>query len=269
MKKNELTYALDSCRKNPLLFLYSLLLDMFFLFTYGLLTTPIFSKLTEHTILIASLVSSQLQAQRTNKSLIDLLFSPTIAPFVYQFFLLLLLLIALVYVLYCLFQGASWKFAHQIAGNKWEWNKHLITFAKTNLFWLIILCMYSVIDLVLKIRQTILLTSNQQYNPSIVGVVFGTILMLTIFYFVLLSYGAGSIKKAWTAGIKGWKQTLPAFLFIIILFTIIDRILFFASTWRPEVAYVLGIVLFLPALTWTKVYIVYIVEALKKHGILS
>ena len=51
-----------SLRKNPLYLLSSGLIDIVFFITFGLLTAPIFDKLTQHVIIIGSLVSELMRA---------------------------------------------------------------------------------------------------------------------------------------------------------------------------------------------------------------
>src|SRR3989338_8008346 len=97
--------AIQACiTKSPKL-LACMLLDAGFFFFYGLLSTPIFEKLTQYVILVGTLISQAMNENgRTylnNKSVIDILFSPQIMPFFLKFILLLLLLGAIIYLLYC------------------------------------------------------------------------------------------------------------------------------------------------------------------------
>ena len=54
----------------------------------------------------------------------------------------------------------------------------------------------------------------------------------------------------------------------MLFFLVIDVIMLQAGLWRIEAAYLLGLVLFLPALTITKVYLWRVARQLSEDGIL-
>ncbi len=269
---DEAANTLKSCWQNPLKVIECIAIDLFFFFAYGWLSFPVFEKLTEYVIVISSLVSDALKTTGrsyiNNKSLVDILFSPPLNGFVVKFFLLLLLLGFVVYFLYCVFQGFVWKISSEVAGFNISWKEYLRSFFLTNILWFGLFIVYYFGDLLLNIRTTILIKLNPEYVPSGVWGIFVVVMSLIILYFMILSYIAGSVRIGFKAGWNGYRDFAPPLLLILAFFLVIDILMIQAGMWRLEAAYLLGLVLFLPALTITKVYIWRVARELSKNGVL-
>lgn len=274
-KEIHLEEAIDSVRtsvQNAFKLLACILLDIICLVLYGVLTTPIYDKLQEHIIIIGTFISEGMQKSgRTyinNTSLVDILFSQQARPYVFKFILLLLLLGTTVYILYVVFQGTIWKIASSLAGYQIAWNEYLKAFAKTNLLWFGIFVVYYFGSLFLQIRSVVLTKINPSYAPSTAWEVIFAMVLAVILYFAILSYISGGIKIGFKAGLHGWRQFAPAIIFLMILFLTIDYLMLRAGLINTQLAYLLGVVLFLPALTIAKVYMFKIAAKLANNGIL-
>lgn len=269
---DEAVETLKSCWQNPLKVVGCIALDFVFFFAYGWLSVPVFDKLTEYIIVISSLVSEGLKGTGrsyiNNKSLVDILFSPPFGEFVTNFFVLLMLLGFTVYFIYCVFQGIVWKIASEIADYDVSLRDYLRSFFMTNIAWFALFVLYYFGDLFLKIRTTILTKLNPEYVQSDVLSIFFVVMSLVVVYFMILSYVAGSVKLGLKAGWYGWRDFAPPILLILAVFLVIDIVMIQAGMWRLEAAYVLGLVLFLPALTVTKVYIWRVARVLSDNGVL-
>ena len=241
-------------------------------FTYGILSSPIFEKLTQHIIIVGTLLSQAMNGSGrnylNNKSLLDILFSQQIQPFFLKFILLLLLLGAVVYLLYCLTQGIAWKISSDLAGYNISLNEYLRAFTKTNILWFALFVLYYFGSIIFDIRKTIILKTSQNYAPNTAFEIIFAITLITILYFVILTYISGSIKLGLKAGLHGWKEFAPPIILIMVVFLAINEIMLRAGLIRLELAYLFGLILFLPALTLAKVYILRVAIKLAENGVL-
>lgn len=272
MHFDEAIVSLKSCINAPFKLLSCILLDILFFVVYGLLSAPIFAKLTDYTILVGAFVSQTLKSGGrnyiNNKSVFDILTSEQVLPFFTKFLLLLLLLGAIIYFLYCIFQGIIWKLASSLAGYDLEWAEYIKAFARTNILWFGIFVVYYFGSLFFQIRTTVLTKINPSYAPNFFWeVLFGTAIIIVL-YFMILSYISGGLKIGFKAGVKGWPHFAPPIFLIMFVFLVINQIMIYAGLWILELAYLFGLVFFLPALTWAKVYICRIAAKLGKNGVL-
>lgn len=264
--------AIQTCITKSHKLLACMALDIGFFFIYGILSTPIFEKLTQHVIIVGTLISQAMNGSGrnylNNKSLIDILVSPQIMPFFLKFTLLLVLLGAIVYLLYCATQGIAWKISSDLAGYKISLNEYLKAFTKTNILWFTLFVLYYFGSIIFDIRKTIILKTNPNYAPNTTIEIAFIILLTTILYFMILTYISGNIKIGLKAGLRGWKEFAPPTILIMTTFLAINEIMLRTGLIRIELAYLFGLVLFLPALTIAKVYILRIAVKLAENGVL-
>lgn len=265
-------FSVKICIKQSLKLILCMFFDLAFFVVYGMLSAPVFSKLTDHVIILGTFVSDAMKKTgRTyvnNQSLIDLLLKPQILPFFFKFLLLLALLGAIVYIVYCVFQGINWKLSSELAGYDVSWRQYLKAFSKINLLWFGLFVIYYFTSLFFAIRKTIILKFNPAYAPNYFWEVGFAILLFAALYFMILTYVSGTIKIGLKAAIHGWKDFAPPIILIMLVFLAIDWVMLKTGFWKIEAAYFFGVVLFLPALTITKVYIFRVAAKLCKNGIL-
>ncbi len=234
-------------------------LDVLFFISLGFLTAPVFDKLTEHVIIIGSLVSAQMQAAagRARPAIIDALFQEPVSGYTWQFFGLLLLLAAVVFVLFWLFQGTAWWLAHGIAGKRHKWRQFLVSFGKVTSVWFLLYVVWYAIDLVLDLRG--LLVEKATGQPAAgAGIVMFVILSLLV-YFALLSCALLSVRKSLSVGARRVLGILPAMIVVLAHFLAGNFVVRLLGQLHSAVMFVGGVVLLVALLAWTRVYIARVV----------
>jgi len=264
--------SFKTCIQQAYKLLTCMILDLLFFVVYGLLSAPIFNKLSDHVIVLGAFISDAMKKTgRTyvnNKSIVDMLSGQQVWPYFFKFLILLLLLGMTAYLLYCLFQGIAWKLSSELAGYKISWKEYLKSFTKVNSFWFAIFVIYYFGSLFVSIRKTIILKFNPTYAPSYIWEVIFAMVLFIFIYLMILSYVSGRIKIGLKAGIKGWKEFAPPIILIIFVFLIINEIMLRTGLINIQLAYLFGLTLFLPALTIAKVYIFRVASKLAENGIL-
>ncbi len=248
----QLFRSFELLKKNPVMLLLCLVVDVAFLFFYGLFTTPFNDKISEHIIFIGNLMSQSLREQK--QGIINLLFAEAIMPYTYKLFLLLLLLVVSVFVAYSIFQGINWRLANSLAGKDTYFYKYILSFAKVNLLWFGFLLVYYILDFAADVRH-IVAEKIAQANVINIFAYLLFVFLTALIYFACISYATLSIKKSFQIGIKKARHTLPVFLLIAVYFLALNFILFNLAKVSRDAMFILGVILFFPALTLARVYI--------------
>ncbi len=266
--KEEFFRSFKIIKENGLYIFLPMLTDLLFIFAYGFITSPIFTKIIEYFYKSASLVtqaSGNIDALAKTPSLWGVIESAGAASYTKSFILLLLIALAAVYIIYCFFMGISWCFCYRMAGKKHDFTDFVINFAKVNLFWLILFVIYFIASFVFDFVTTLAQVRADQIvdKRSIVLSIF----LLLIVYFANISYSLiekqktwETIKKAFIIGIKKAKFTIPAFAVVIIVFFLINYLL--AALSDPTSIILIGAITVLPAFTWGRIFILSVVHRL-------
>ncbi len=245
--------------RNKTFVLASALVDIVFFYIYGLMTGPIFANLTNHTIIIGTLVSQELRvaAGRARPAVIDLLLLDPTKKFTLQFVGLLLVLAIVVFVIYSIFQGLNWWMASSITKKTMHWKEYLLKFAKINILWFVLFSIWYCLDSIFDLRRLILEKSLNQ--PAAGASIVLNIVLGIIIYFALVSYPLLSAKKSFSRGLN-FKLIIPAFLLVAVHFLVGNIIIKWLAQINTTLMFVLGAIIFLVLLAWTRTYISLIME---------
>ncbi len=240
------------------------LMDFLFLFSFGFLTRPVFDKLTEHVIIIGTLVSEQMRvpAGRVRPAVLDALFLDPARNYTWQFLGLLIVLAVVMFVLFCLFQGMAWWFATSVAGKKTPWRIFLLQFARINLLWFGLYAAWSVVDAIFDVRRLVVEKALGQSAPAS-GILLGIVLVLLI-SFAVLSYPLLNIRKAVLLGTRHVQTMVPAFILIIVQFLTGNFLLQWIAQVSKLALFILGTVILVVLLAWSRLYVARLVQAVQR-----
>lgn len=238
----------------------SILVDVVFFIAFGLLTRPVFDKLTEHVIIIGSLVSAQLQAPagRVRPAVVDTLFQEPVRHYTLQFLGLLAVLAVAVFVLFWLLQGLNWWLAVSLAGGKLPWKKFALGFARVNALWFALFAAWYALDMVFDLRRLVIEKALGQ-PAGIANAVLSVVLVL-IAYFALLSYPSLSVRKAFVSGFRRIAVVVPAFLLVIAHFLAGNLVVNLLAQVNATLMFVLGALILFALFAWARVYIARLVH---------
>ncbi|MBI4016280.1 MAG: hypothetical protein HY363_01135 [Candidatus Aenigmarchaeota archaeon] len=246
---------------NPLALLASALVDVLALVMFGYLSAPVYAKLTEHIIIIGTLVSQKLQPAR-GQSVLTALYSVDISGFVKQMFLLLGLLLMIVYVLFAISQGVNFSIAKYMMNRKTAIIEEITTTAKTAAVWSIILAGAYFIRTVAEIRQVIV--SKFSEGIGFMQVLEGIEVLLIIT--ALATFAAGSFRK----GVLWISNQKLLFLYCIgitlLLFGAISIALRLLGSINPMLVLLGGLFLFFPALAWLRIFFIQITAEMTRKA---
>ena len=256
-----LAAALKLVAANPLIIIFSALLDALFLFMYGFATQPVRDRLFLNAAQLAEVAGQTLQAQQfQSQSLLSILFmSGKTYTLAILFWLFVLLLV--IYVIYTLLQGTSWHVAAQTAGCSRQWKEYVSHFALLNIPWFLILGLLFFALTIVDLRAAIAGPVEGSLaalipNIALIG------LMAVVAYLAVLSYAdlqqhswEKSFKNSFRRGTNRFFQLFPAILVLIVAIVIVNFALTQLSRISPAAALVVGIALVLPFLFFVRVYI--------------
>ncbi len=238
----------------------SAVLDLLFLALYGFMTAPVFDKLTEHIIVIGTLLSGQMgaAADRTRPAIIEALFQPPAGRYVWQFFGLLVLLAIVVFALFCIIQGIAWLIAGMLAGSKMRWRQYLTGFVRINLLWGGLYFLWQCADTILSLRRVAVEKIVGQPAPE--SGIFMAVLFCILVYFALISYPLLKIRKAFAVGAKKIVLVAPAMIVVILQFVAGNYAVKKIAQASPKLGFIAGVILVLLLLAWSRAYITFVVR---------
>lgn len=255
MKKiiSKLTAPLKILAKNPGILILCTILDAIFFILYGFLTSPFFKSMTNLLVVISDKVSLELDLVQQGLSsaggMLDIIFGVTIRADVLEFIIMGLIVSLVIYVLYSVVHGTCWKYATRLAGYS---DKHFLRkFFFVNIFWMVLLVLHSILDVLQELRYLIMqrITGGGINFPRY----FMILLLFIGAYFALISYKTKNIKKSFREGVQT-KKHIGKYLLILLLFLIINFILQFAGYLHENLLFLLGIILFLPAISYFRIF---------------
>lgn len=241
----------------------AVVLDVLFLFTYGLITAPLFSKILDYGTASLSFIAENAgeitREYSKNPSFIQLLSSnPQLKALGVNLLLLFVVLAFVVFIIYCLFQSFSWRLSSVIAGRKPTMYDYTMRFIKVTIPFFLL---FMVIHILSFLHSLARISSERQDLPvTSKFLIWILILSFIMIYFSSIAYSLiakkekGALRKAFVIGTKQAHRMLPYFAVIIIVFLFLNLIL---TKLQPyySVFIILGIVLVFPAITWARVLI--------------
>ncbi len=154
------------------------------------------------------------------------------------------------YIVWTGLQSVSWWKAFGISGSKISYKKLLKRFAKWNILWIIIAAVINTLHDALSIVNS--LANELFFNQAFVDWFF-VVVGVVLAYFLLVSY---INRKPFVIGVKKANIIIPACLFIGLSMTVVHHMMVFGSIIHPMFNIVMAVVLFLPAVTWAKIYLI-------------
>jgi len=240
------------------LFLYSVLFDLLFLFLAGLVNMVLVKKLTSIMYIIGGLLSkASLDAGAGAggaPSLFGLLSAARAWGYVAQFAVLFLVWVLGLYFLYCFFHGLSWRLAYGMTGRPRALLAFTKQFFRVNIVWY---ALFIILNAILFVVSYLTTSIAKKSEVSVHWLWYAPFLLLL--YIALVSYSRSeetgtrsndALRLAWT----GKRKLFPAYLLILLLFAVIDIILFGVSYLGQIPLVIVGFLLFVPAFTAARVY---------------
>ncbi len=154
-----ITYAVQKAVgvfvQNPLMVLGSICVDLGALVFFGFLSAPVYDKLTEHGIIIGTLISQKVQSAR-GKSVLSMLFEFDTLGYVSQLVVLLGLLLFILYVVFVVSQSITLLLAKRAGGEKAMLSVEIRSIALKSVFWSLVLAVLYGIYVLVDIRALVL-----------------------------------------------------------------------------------------------------------------
>jgi len=247
--------------------------DILLLSFYGFISRNIWVRILEHVQAIAFVAQnkpSEISKNIPTEGIIGAFAGDATAYYLRNFLLLLLILTIITYFLYCLFQSSAWYFAKNQDKKETVFYKYLLQFFRINILWFILFLIYYSINVIYGYTAQRASRFNQATNASLVF--WSLIIFLTLIaYFAFISYGLiGNYrdrviyKRALILGIRKVHTLMPMFLIIIGVFITINYLLKFAALANEWIAIIFGFILTMPALAFTRLYLIKVIEGVDK-----
>ena len=167
----------------------------------------------------------------------------------------------LLYLIYCVFQSLNWRIVRNLTGSKFTVIEFMKSFFKINILWFALLYLGFFFERVIGMLTVL---SRKEQDTGIIAL----IIAVLIAYFAFISYALigkkGAIKRSFSSGFKKFLIFVPVYVIVALVFLIINYILIFALQLNYILMVVLGFLLFLPALSWARVFICLIVDKTDK-----
>src|SRR3989338_4809744 len=245
----------DLLRKNKRTVLVASIVDCLFFFFYGLLGGGLNIKIAQ---LITDIGEAIIPGIREGKAVIDLLFAPDVYPMTKSLFLNLFLLVALIYVLYIIFQGVNFWLANNLVKIK-DYKNYVILFAKLNILWLALYVVYQILDLVGTLQEHFIKIATFTQATSWWSIS-ANVLALLLLYFGLISYTKLSIKESLLFGIRKFKQLffvmLSSIIIILVLMFLLTNLFNAVINYSngDKIFFVIGAIILFPTMFFLRTY---------------
>ncbi|MDO8741186.1 MAG: hypothetical protein Q7J54_06470 [Candidatus Woesearchaeota archaeon] len=264
--KNQFLKSFYILKNNPKYVVFSVIFDLLFFAIYGVVSLAIFNVITDKSNILLQIASSnkdsvnQLIAEGKNLFQAMMLqqgFGQGLKSILLLFFALMIF----IYLVYCVFQGLNWRIARNLTGSKFRVSEFMKSFFKINILWLALLYLGMFFERMIGI---LILLSGKKQDTGVIALIIAVI----IAYFAFISYALpvkkGVIKRSFASGFKKFLIFVPVYVIVAIVFLIINYILLFAQQINYALMVVLGFLLFLPALSWVRVFICLIINKINK-----
>ncbi|HIH43427.1 TPA: hypothetical protein HA246_07355 [Candidatus Woesearchaeota archaeon] len=174
-----------------------------------------------------------------------------------------IVLYILLYAILSLLQPVAWKIAHKLAYNTKEtYKKVTMHFLRINIYLILLLASINLYQDVFYTINTI--TGIIVINKTFLNISYQSMLVLLL-YLATISYSKLlPIKASISFAAKRFLKLFPALLVIALTFVAINYIMVFAAKLHPGLTIILGILLFAPAISFARVYLLLAVKELRE-----
>ncbi len=271
-KKNILIKAfadsLNAIRKNPFYLAIVSVIDIFFLFVFFVIYPFFFENIMDRIISLLMLTGKAFQGlTQTDVSLNILSNQQQMNSLIISIGFWIGGLAVLTYLLYCIFQGASWFFAHKIFKEKLNYLEYIKRFFAVNTLWYI-----AFVIIVYFYARALIFTDVLKISSNLETVrIFSLIFLIILIYFAFISYVLikkhgfiDSIKKSFSFGIKKFSTIAPMYLLLILDFALIDVLLRLLFMINITLMIVVGMILIFPFIAYARLVIISVIENLAK-----
>lgn len=254
--------SVDAIRRNIMLALYAIILELSFIFLFGIFAIPIRDGIGKNLVYLGDEIasSSDIAGEATQGAILG-------SEYLQRIIMLAIVLAIIAYVLYSFFNGLIWNLCLRMAGKNQKTKNYLSRFFMANLIWFPLLAAYIVIDFLISYIETV----GKRIEPdgSFIASKIVLIVLMVILYFIFISYIHlsemsfwKSIKKSFGTGIKNALLLVPAFASIVLLFIIADFILSIAGRINFIAIMTSGIIILMPLMVWSRVFLCKVIEKL-------
>ena len=263
--------ALKAIIDSPFLLFCAAVIDILFFVALGGILGFFSERILYYVTHAGNLVSSYsqgLSAADSPASIMGLLSNAGAMPSAQQAAWLTLGLFAALFSAYCLFQGTAWFLASRMGNNRNKqavhWAGFIREFAVITLPWFALFIIYNAI---------IIWIDYSGFLPeTITRFAVLMIFFCIAFYFVMPAYASigiceqrSLVKRAFRIGIRKAGYFLPAYLLIIAAVIAINIFLALVQTASSTLLLAGGALIFIPFMTWTRVFIEAVFERANKR----
>jgi hypothetical protein len=229
----------------------------------GTISAILFNRMTEHIIIIGTLVSEQLRvaAGRARPAVLDVIFQPPVSTYTWQFLGLFVLLVVTVFVFFSILQGLAWWLATSITGREKNWRAYLAGFARINVLWFVLYAAWYCVKSIADLRGLAVQKATGQ-APLSAGIALTIVLGITI-YFAVLSYPSLSIRTSLSRGIRNAFVLFPAILLVVAHFLAANLLVRWLEGISTLLMFLFGVVLLLVLFAWMRVYLTLTVRSVQ------
>ncbi|MBS3157966.1 hypothetical protein J4206_01625 [Candidatus Woesearchaeota archaeon] len=167
------------------------------------------------------------------------------------------------YLILSFLQPIAWKIAHKLVYNaKENYSKLAKYFLRINIYLILLLALINLYQDVFYTINTI--TGITVINKTFLNISYQSMIILLL-YITVISYSKLlSIKASIRFAAKKILKLFPALLLIALTFVAINYIMVFAAKLHPGLTIILGILLFAPAITFARVYLLLNLKEIKE-----
>lgn len=265
--------TIDNILNNRIYLILPGIFDILLFFVYGFITRPVWAKVLEQVQAIAFVAQNmprEISQNIPTEGIVGAFAGDATVYYLRSFLILLLILAIATYFIYCFFQAIAWYFAKRQDRKVIVFYKYLWQFFRVNILWFILFLIYYSINIIYGYIAQRAIRLNQTTNVSLVF--WGLMIFLALIaYFAFISYGLlGSykvrdvLKRSFKLGVMRIHIILPMFLIIAGIFITINYALIFAALIGQWLTIILGFILIMPALAFTRLYLVKVIEGVDK-----
>ncbi len=263
-----LTDSYKAVKEGPFYLVVPALIDLLFLFIFFIGYNFFLSSIMDRIISLLMLTGKAFQGLTQNEISLNILSNQQqMNSLIINIGFWIFGLVVLSYLLYCIFQGASWFIAHKIFKIKTKPVDYIKRFFAVNFVWYVMVVIISYFYVKAVIYTQVLRI------PSNLGIIniFSVILLIVICYFAFISYVLikkhgfiDSIKKSFSLGIKEFPTIASMYVLFILGFIIIDFILRLLFMININLMIIVGIILIFPVIAYMRLAIISVIESLVK-----
>lgn len=265
---DHVTQAVSKLKDNPSKLVYSTILDIFFFIVFGGVLAFFSEYIMYNVYRISSLTtefSQNLAITDAPSSVVDMISKAGAMSYFKDAMMYTFLLIFSIYIVYCLFHGSAWYLSTLMSkSKKIKYRRYLKDFSIISIVWFGLFVIYNMA-----------LTFLDYFNYVPDGysrLYFLFPFFIIVSYFAIISYAAignrtpfAALKNSFRYGILKARYFFLLYVIIIFAFVIINIILKAVSDINQTAGIIAGIVLFIPAITWTRISIKTLFEYMNKR----